>query len=144
MIAKRYLGRLALALCTVWTLLPLNVLGQEAPAALRPPLPLASSPAPLASAKNLGLEPLVTMIRAEIGVPEEIEGIRQWNAAGRKPMKVGFFRSLPVPQEISLGAQYLEQIEGNEGEEPQRADGALGTLNPGVFRQTEEGLVWAG
>lgn len=46
-------------------------------------------------ARQSSVDPLVTLGSSAVLVPEEIEGIRAWNAAGKEPMKNGFTRRIP-------------------------------------------------
>lgn len=61
-----------------------------------------SSRPPLRIAERFGVEPLATLAEAAVAAREEIDAVVEWNAAGRRPMKDGFVRPLPLPRHVAF------------------------------------------
>jgi len=70
---------------------PLTAAAQSAPA--QPPLRIAES---------FGVEPLASMSRAQVGAGDQLEALATWNRSGGLPVRVGFFRPLPLEQTVRL------------------------------------------
>lgn len=71
---------------------------------LREAVGVKSYPAAPRIAQQAGLDAAVTLAPAVIAVPEELEAIRVWNAADRRPARNGFFRAVGDSIKVDLGA----------------------------------------
>lgn len=94
-----------------------------APAAAAPPVPsmdprpapsleTRSAPAPLRLAESVGLEPLAVLSEASVGARDELDALHAWNAAGRRPMRAGFVRPLPLPHTVTFSPRTLPEAAG--------------------------------
>ena len=67
----------------------------------------ASAPQPMRLAENLDITPVRTLRKAAEGAVDQIDALREWNAAHRLPTKVGFERPIPLPLHMRLDAATL-------------------------------------
>jgi hypothetical protein len=80
-------------------------------------------------ADRSGVEPLAVLQEASVAARERLEAVAAWNRAGRRPMKDGFARPLPVPQPVRFTGDLLVR-------QPGRLAGGALLLPP------SGGLVW--
>ena len=72
----------------------------------------AEAPAPPLRLAAQGGAVLARLLPAEVAAADEIEAVRAWNRAGRRPFKVGFDRALPATTRVSLGPAALGRASG--------------------------------
>ncbi len=83
-------------------------------------------------AERAAAQPLVTLAAARDVMPEELEGIRQWNDERRTPTKIGFTRSIGEPVQVRIGR-------------PEDVSAMSVTAGGGVIAASERGtLIWSG
>jgi len=63
-----------------------------------------AAPRPMRLAENLDITPIRTLRKATEGAVDQIDALREWNAAHRLPTKVGFQRPIPLPLHMRLDA----------------------------------------
>ncbi len=66
-----------------------------------PALSVPAAP-PMRIAEQFGVEPMATMSEARVGAVDQIRAMATWNAAGGLPVRIGFFRPLPLEQTVRL------------------------------------------
>jgi len=59
---------------------------------------------PMRLGETLDLQPVRSLRPAVEGAVDQIEALRQWNASGRLPLRIGFQRPLPSPLRLRLDA----------------------------------------
>jgi hypothetical protein len=64
----------------------------------------AAAPQPMRLGENLDMTPVRTLRKAAEGAVDQIDAVREWNAAHRLPIKVGFERPIPLPLHMRLDA----------------------------------------
>lgn len=134
---RRFLAKpappcLAATLLLTALLLPAGLAAQSVDLLVAPPsVGSKAGPAqpPLRLAERFGVQPLATLAEAAVAAPEEIDAVNAWNAAGRLPMKDGFVRPLPLPQQVAFPDAVTSSPAGVH------AGGAL-------VRHTADTLVW--
>lgn len=102
--SKSLLPFLAVAVLLA-ALAPAGLAAQSVDILVAPPsaaLQAGPSGPPLRIAERFGVEPLATLAEAAVAAREEIEAVMEWNAAGRRPMKDGFVRPLPLPRLVAF------------------------------------------
>ncbi len=63
-----------------------------------------AAPQPMRLGENLDMTPIRTLPKATEGAVDQIDALREWNAAHRLPTKVGFQRPIPLPLHMRLDA----------------------------------------
>jgi|GEM_PF-643216 len=85
-------------------------------------LPMAQAPAatvqraaeqpPMRIAERFGVEPLAAMSDASVGAVDQIAAVTAWNRAGGLPVRIGFFRPLPLERTVVLNRALTESPAG--------------------------------
>jgi hypothetical protein len=100
-----------------------------------PPVAPKPAAAPLQLDRMLSAAPLHMLSAAEEGARDQLAALRAWNAAGKRPMKIGFARQLAEIIEVRLAPS----LAGRSVPEPlfggSVADGAAGWLTWGTSVQ---------
>jgi lysyl endopeptidase len=93
------------ALFAIAALMPIPLLGQVVQPFVAPATAIEATrtlQAPLNAAANPLLRPIVQMSPASVGAVDELARVRAWNAAGKEPTRIGIFRNLAEPVELTL------------------------------------------
>ncbi len=85
---------------------------------------------PTLLAQNPHLAPMAVLAPAEIGVPEKLEALQAWNAAGRTPMQAGFTRTIPLPETVTFSSLLAKSD-------------SSGDFAKGQYVRSEEFVTWA-
>lgn len=89
-----------------------------------------TEPPPMRLAKAMALAPLAALRPAAEGAVDELEALREWNAAGKLPTRNGFVRPLPLASSVRFDPDIAEQ--------------RFAPLGGGVVQTDETHLFWGG
>ncbi|HEY8021603.1 MAG TPA: hypothetical protein VIH93_10905 [Thermoanaerobaculia bacterium] len=86
-------------------LVALPALTQSVPPSLGPQAaaPKAVSTPPLRLAERMSPTAAASLRAAPEGAADQLEALKQWNQAGKLPLRVGFSRPLAAPERVTLG-----------------------------------------
>ncbi len=102
------------------------------PEFVRESIGMTARPAAPRLAERAGIPPAVTLDSATASVPEEVAALREWNDAGRLPLKNGFTRAIADPLVVRVNAA----VASGEGARPH----ARGLVTASDHRT----LIWSG
>ncbi|HSL84738.1 MAG TPA: hypothetical protein VLF66_18330 [Thermoanaerobaculia bacterium] len=80
----------------------------EAPASLAKAAAVGEPPARIAS----GVEPLARLVEAGRGAADQVEALAAWNRAGRRPVRSGIVRPVPLPRQVRFGGGIAAEAAG--------------------------------
>lgn len=67
---------------------------------------------PVRVASGFAIEPLALLVTAERGAVDQLDALAAWNRSGRRPLRIGLVRPLPLARTVRLGDGMLAEPAG--------------------------------